>query len=988
MMEFDEGEMLYGGHGWVGRPDREMLEIMRHHMERERDFDRHMFMNRRRRRSSEEGEENQIREEDIFIEEKDDKIYFEDLLHFPKKLYEKNSDIENDMNIQSIHDFKKEKIDKLKEDIFYYCASPEILNKLSKTIEEEKTYKINQDLNTKNFLFSQKIKNIILNDKEAKLKNIIREQKLSNFNKELPKKLSNLNFNEDEKNKEIENCSLITNKIDDIFFNYNEKGEEEIMDDLRQLEQLIIENKVSMNCLGFLTYNLLEINLYNLFNSIAKKFEAKTNNENILKDFLIILISVNKKVKSVKLLLILIEFCDSHNKILESFKQEQINLDQFISKDCINFGKLFNQKNIKNRIKVDFNLFWNKEEIKEKIKNLNVNNYNNYLTLHNKEYLFVFLNYKNKEVEGQESFQNTLFYLKINIEEGNVVSHGKIELTKKKEEAIIDMNISIKNEFIYIFYLIKKSKKEKYLKCEIYNQSTLGLIKEEQIDIKNHFCNKLLNDSKYLYCLSFEENSKSFEVLIIQKKLKLNYQKSAKLLIYLEKEQIEDNIFLFQMYNNLSINNLFILELLDEKYLAQFSIKKDNEYILNIFQLNNSNINEDNLENKNIKLSYNNNRFLLTKIDKKGFLINISQKENNNLIDEGILLLPFNSNNYYDFSFSKNIYENLLKEYSLYLNLYGNFDLLSQQTEKYLVENNFIYCFNFKEYILDFVTKKIMKLNDKEENLEIKLYYLIILKQTISAMYNTGIFKEKKILSLFGFLKEFIIKQLKEKNNSKMFNKILMEIIYIMSYINESNIIEITDVEKYIKNSINKTNFLLIELLFEQKITQKQDELYKILINFDKEFLINTFNNTEKKNNIIHHYSLYNHIIKKSTEILFLSYFNNDDKLKNLIQLIETLISNIKEILNKYIEYYKKSENIFKYSLLYNSFNFRFLYFIIQNIISKNIFIENKIIKPIQDIFLFFDKIDLKDNLSEFLDLNSLYEIRISSLKDLNDLQY
>ena len=72
---------------------------------------------------------------------------------------------------------------------------------------------------------------------------IIKEQKLSNYNKELPKKLSNLNFNEDEKNKEIENCSLITNKIDDIFFNYNEKREEEIMDDLRQLVQLIIENK-------------------------------------------------------------------------------------------------------------------------------------------------------------------------------------------------------------------------------------------------------------------------------------------------------------------------------------------------------------------------------------------------------------------------------------------------------------------------------------------------------------------------------------------------------------------------------------------------------------------------------------------------------------------------------------------------------------------------------------------------------------------------
>ena len=416
MLEYEDEEMFHGGHNWVGRPDMEMIEMMRrHHMDRDREMDRHRFMHRGRRRNSEENVENQIREEEKFFEENDDNIYFEDLLAFPKKLYEKNPDVENDMDMQSIHDFKMEKINKLKEDIFYYCASPEILNKLSKNNEEEKAYKINEDLNTKNFLFSQKIKNSILNDKETKLKNLIKEQKLSNYIKELPKKLSNLDFDENEKNREIENCSLITNKIDDILFNYNEKKEEHILDDLRQLEKLIKENKVTMHYLGFLTYNLLEINLYNLFNSIALKFEIEKNNENILKEFLNILVSVNKQVKSVKLLLMLIRFCNSHNKILESFKTEQINLDQLTSKDCINFGKLFNEKNIRNRIKVDFNLFWNKEEIKEKAQNLNINNYNNYLTFNNKNDLFVFLNYKNKEQlskkerEEQESFQNVLY---------------------------------------------------------------------------------------------------------------------------------------------------------------------------------------------------------------------------------------------------------------------------------------------------------------------------------------------------------------------------------------------------------------------------------------------------------------------------------------------------------------------------------------------------------------------------------------------------
>ena len=152
------GDLPFGG--WVGRPD-EMFEMMRrHHMDR----DMRRFMERererRRRRDSDSSEENRRNREEINIEEeKDDKIYFEDFLFFPRKLYEKRDDAESDINILTLQDFKKEKISKLKEDIFYYCAPPEILNKLSKTIEDEKSYKISRDLGAKNFVFSQKIKN-------------------------------------------------------------------------------------------------------------------------------------------------------------------------------------------------------------------------------------------------------------------------------------------------------------------------------------------------------------------------------------------------------------------------------------------------------------------------------------------------------------------------------------------------------------------------------------------------------------------------------------------------------------------------------------------------------------------------------------------------------------------------------------------------------------------------------------------------------------
>ena len=120
MDEDEDIDAMHFGGGWVGN-QREMFErFQRHHM----DMFRHMRGRRRR-----DSEENERKEEIVEEEEKDNKLYFEDLISFPKKLYEKNEDINNNMNLLSIQEFKKENINKLKEDIFYYCAPPEILNK-------------------------------------------------------------------------------------------------------------------------------------------------------------------------------------------------------------------------------------------------------------------------------------------------------------------------------------------------------------------------------------------------------------------------------------------------------------------------------------------------------------------------------------------------------------------------------------------------------------------------------------------------------------------------------------------------------------------------------------------------------------------------------------------------------------------------------------------------------------------------------------------
>ena len=974
MDEDEDIDAMHFGNGWVGN-QREMIDRMhRYRMEMMR------HMGGRRRRDSEENDKR--------VEEKDDKLYFEDLISFPKKLYEKNGDIDNNISLLPIQEFKKEKIIKLKEDIFYYCSPPEILNKLNNNIEDEKSYGLYQNLYSKNFLYSQSIRNKVLKDKEIKLKNLIKTKNLSNNFKKLSGKLSNLEeIDKEEKNKQIENCSLITNQIENINYNYKEKEEKQILEDLENLVKLIKENKTSMKFLGFLTYNLFETNLCNLLDSLLQnKFERCKNKENLIK-FGNLLISIKDNIKSVKLLMLILKFCNCHKDILNSLKSEQNNQEKLISKDIINFDKLFNEKNIRNKIKVDYNLFWNIE----KIKNLNNSNYNNYLSLQYEDNLFVFLNYKNNisslEENTQENYENILYYIKINLAEQNVIDYGHIELVKdneKNEEKIIDINISLKDEFIYLFYLTKKSDNQKYLKYKIYNQSTMGIIKEDKIDIKKS-CIQLLNDNKYIYCVCKEEDNNKILLIKKSQKIKEETQNYYNLSIFIEKEKLKEKDFLYKMYNCLSINNILILELNGEKYVSYLTMMDKDEYKLNIFKLNN-NINEEDIEKKNIKLSCNNKRFLVTKIDKSGFNFYISNKENNNLIKDGISLLPFDSNNYYSIiNINKNIYEYLLEEYSSYLNIYGNFDLLNEETEKNIVEDIFVNCCNFKEYILDFLIKNLI---EEKENFEIILYYLIIIKQNICSLYNCGIFNEKKISNLFSYLKEFILKNIKEKKNLNVFNKILKEIIYILSYANKSEIIEIKDVENYINNEFNKTKILLIELLLEQKRTRKNEDLLKILITFDKTYLINAFNVIESNSNqVIKQYSLYKHIISKTTEILLISYFNNEDKLKNLIKMIELLISNIKEIYQKFINL-QDNENLSNYSLIYNNFNFRLFYFIIQNIIANNIFLDNENQKSIQDLFLFLDENNLRnDNIKDYLDLNNIYEIKVSSLKDLNDVQ-
>ena len=191
----------------------------------------------------------------------DNIIYFEDIIKYPKKLFIKNE--EEDLNIIPLSKYKEININKLKEDIFYYCSSPETLMKLSPNINDAKNYEFYHDLNSDIFSYSQKGKNNILSDKNIQLKSLIKPQKLSNYNDTLCIKLSEPpdTGNVQEKKSEIKNANLIINKIEEILLIYKEKNENEILEYLTELEKSIGDNKIEMKIIGFVLYNSIQNNL-------------------------------------------------------------------------------------------------------------------------------------------------------------------------------------------------------------------------------------------------------------------------------------------------------------------------------------------------------------------------------------------------------------------------------------------------------------------------------------------------------------------------------------------------------------------------------------------------------------------------------------------------------------------------------------------------------------------------------------------------------
>ena len=210
-----------------------------------------------------------------------------------------------------------------------------------------------------------------------------------------------------------------------------------------------------------------------------------------------------------------------------------------------------------------------------------VNLYYDYWTFNYNDFLFIFIKTNNIDF---------LLYLEINLIDKKCINLGKINLPNKRK--LIDINISIKLDFIYIFYLFENivNNNSKYcLKAEIYNQYTINLIKENEIELENSFIpTKLLNDNKYLYCLS-----NSNKIFIIKKNYKLNNQKYANCVIISYDKDMKFNKELnsqsIKMYNCLSINDLIIIDDIDNKnkYIGKFICTSNDNYLINVFEFSN-----------------------------------------------------------------------------------------------------------------------------------------------------------------------------------------------------------------------------------------------------------------------------------------------------------------------------------------------------------------------------------------------------------------
>ena len=900
-------------------------------------------------------------------------------------------DKETHLNISK---FKENNIRKIKEDMLYYCTPVDILNKLDcqnsgySTIESQNEFV--EDLRTVSFLQNEK-----LIEKDMHNEEYLQIKKNKNL-KDCKKKLENESKNYDENiiNKFNKIIKLLQNDMK-CFGSKNMK-KEEVLENLNKIVLETKNNEITLEKIGYKMLMILENNLL-FYLGLIDKFYGKDIND--FCKFLEKYIELFNIIKSNRLFFAIIQYLNKNKNI-----SEKISIDkqfELFSKNCINISELikFTKENkiyennliLPNSL-IDTNLSSEKE------KDISDNMKYDYYSLNNLEELLVFkidkmtpeikmifyrINLRNQENEilndNSNSFLNKDGFYKL-------LDFGEINLYTNKGENIIDINISIKNDLIYVCYIINQKLKDSgneskfELAYKIFTTS-MTLLKEDKIQLNNFDCQNALlcSDKNNLYIITNQN-----KIFVMKKEYSMN---SLQIYEFLQKGENKDiSIGDYKYHNNFNLENLLILENkndINDLILVQIN-HENNKYIFNLYPIK-QDIPKDGYK---YILSYNENEFAFIKINNEKIYFYFNECTEKRYFEKCCHLIPFESSlikNAHEKNTKDDLYKILIKNYSYLVNLYGNFDNIDSENIS-LTNFPFSLSFNININNLNFIIDQLLNCKDMEMN----YYYIILLKQFICSIYNADLLKDETFTKVLENFKNFIL-NIKTNKENKYRIKILKEIIYISSYFDKANIIEIEEIEKllFIKDEEKdiKINLLLLDLLLTQPGTQQNTKVFKLVYEYEKKFFSYIYQEKivpEEENKIISFlFKLYKKVMSKAMVIInnyYLKDDNNQNKNKeDKKSLYESILTNIKPIadnINYISNLYKNisETKIGKMPFLFYSLNFSFFFWIIHRGINK--FEKDfEIISSFYNALITLDKLNINQNWKKALDLNNIIEI-------------
>ena len=895
----------------------------------------------------------------------------------------------------NISKFKENNIKKVKEDMLYYCTPVDILNKLDgqnseyRTIESQNEFV--EDLRTLSFLQNEKI---IKEDLDAK-ERVEKIKKNKNL-KDCKKKLENESKNYDENI--INKCNKIIILLQNDMKKFSSKNIK-IEEILENINKIILETKnieITLEKIGYKMLMILENNLLFLF-GLIDKFYGK-DIDDICK-FLEKYIELFNIIKSNRLFFAIAQYLNKNKNI-----SEKINFDkpfELFSKNCINISeiiKLIKEGKIHENNLMLPNSLIDTSLSSEKEKDISKNMKNDYYSVNNSEELIIFkidkmkpkiklmfyrINLRNKENEVLVDNSNII---SVKDELYKLLDFGEIFSDTNEGENIIDINISIKNDLIYVCYIINQKLKDSGNESKfelIYKifTTSMTLLKEDKIKLNNlDYQNALLcSDKNNLYIIN--EN----KIFVMKKEYSMNsFQKYE----FLKKGENKDiSITDYKYYNCFNLENLLILENkkdINDLILVQIN-HENNKYIFNLFPMKQS-IPKD--EYKYI-LSYNENDFTFIKINNEMIYFSFNDCTEKCFLEMGCQFIPFEScliKNAYEQNSKDNLYKILIKNYTYFVNLYGNFDNI-ESVNIGITNFPFSLSFNINTNNLNFIIDQLINCKDMEMN----YYYIILLKQFICSIYNADLFKNENLTKVIEYLKNFTL-NIKTNKDNKYRIKILKEIINISSNFDNSNIIEIEDVEKllFIKDAQKdlKINLLLLDLLLTQPGTQQNTKIFKLIYEYEKKLFSYIYRDKippEEENKIISSlFKLYKNVMSKAMVIINNYYLKNDDYLTikeeegkafgaSLFTYMKPISDNINYISNLYKNI--SETKIGKMPFLFNSLSFSFFFLIIHRGLNKSFEKDFEIFSSFYNALITLDKLNINQNWKKAVDLNNLIEI-------------